>query len=391
MKGFLAGIFKFHFIPFLIATVISVGCIALFIQYKPVDGNPPQRIISGKQTMLRGLLSNCVGSEQSEIELAGALKNKSVLTIFGSSELSDLKYSSYFFLPDSLHMPTVAFGHAFHQNLSISCELLAMSTFAKRSKICIILSPGWFETEGTNIEAFLEFVRPNFLRSIIHNDSIPIKFKLEIGRFLSENYRDIATPSESINYLRDLYLCQNIPFFSEALKPSKRGIEAIRYEVQTVSVPEHTISEIDWDLKGKQLQEAFIESIKTNTCYVNDDYFKTYLLKNGVFKKSKISALKEEDNPEFKNFRMLVEILKMYDCDASFIIQPLNPYVYDDLNKFDKTISKIERVLKENNFSYLNLFVDNVSKYEPGILNDIMHPGDYGWMKINQFLYQKYK
>jgi poly-D-alanine transfer protein DltD len=46
--------------------------------------------------------------------------------------------------------------------------------------------------------------------------------------------------------------------------------------------------------------------------------------------------------------------------------------------------------LDENEIPYLNMYVDNKVAYEPGLLNDIMHFGDLGWMKINNFLNNLY-
>ena len=37
------------------------------------------------------------------------------------------------------------------------------------------------------------------------------------------------------------------------------------------------------------------------------------------------------------------------------------------------------------------MFVTKKQDYEPGTLNDIMHIGDYGWMRVNEFLVKTYK
>ena len=47
----------------------------------------------------------------------------------------------------------------------------------------------------------------------------------------------------------------------------------------------------------------------------------------------------------------------------------------------------VKRYIHQNNFTYFDMFVSDSKKYDPGVLTDIMHLGDYGWMKINEFLY----
>ena len=88
-------------------------------------------------------------------------------------------YASYNFLPDSLGIPALGIGHAYHQELSILSALLAAGKKVDGSKVCIVLSPGWFYPGGKTIpQAFIEFVRPNFLNSIINDKSIDEKYRL---------------------------------------------------------------------------------------------------------------------------------------------------------------------------------------------------------------------
>ena len=44
----------------------------------------------------------------------------------------------------------------------------------------------------------------------------------------------------------------------------------------------------------------------------------------------------------------------------------------------------------KNDVPYLNMFTADSKDYIPGTLDDIMHTGDLGWMKINKFLVDTY-
>ena len=71
---------------------------------------------------------------------------------------------------------------------------------------------------------------------------------------------------------------------------------------------------------------------------------------------------------------------------ASFIIIPFNPHYYRNTEVFSPLIDSLTSSMKANNFPYLNLYVTDTLSYEPGTLKDIMHIGNYGWMKVNQFI-----
>lgn len=392
MKNLLAGILKYHLLPILMAGMLT--CLAFFIytRFKPAPTDPHVHIVAGQQTAVRGTFAN-FPNEKTEIELAGSLASVNTIKVFGSSEMGEvLHYSPYYFLPDSAGMQVVGFGHAFHQDFSMFCELLAMKKYLKGSKICIVLSPGWFETEGTNTEAFLEFARPNFLKSIIYNNDIPLKYKLEIGRFIAEHYDDIDQPGAYLEYFKNLYQTHRIPLLGKELEENKAGITKVVYDVKPVAVNLKSAGNIDWNATEKRIQQAFVKAITTNQLFVNDTYFNNILKQEGGNPKGKTDEIvPPAKNREFKDFLLLVELLKQNGCDATFIIQPLNPHYYEGLENYSETISAIEKVLQKNEFPYLNLFTADKRKYEPGTLDDVMHLGDYGWMKVNRFLYENYR
>jgi D-alanine transfer protein len=391
IKNWFTNFSVFHVIPILISCALSYFILLCFSK---TDRTFPihTEIIKGDQKMTRANLANCTDGIQSEIELVGSIKNPASITIFGSSELGELAYAPYFFLPDSLNIPTFAFGHAYHQSFSMFCELLALKKHLKNTKICILISPGWFETEGTNIEAFLEFVRPNFLKSIIQNKDISEEFKLKIGEYISKNYDLIEQPSNSIYYFNELYKSRNSKLLTQILKKKNLVSENIDYSIKLAADLPAKSHTFDWETSRNRVQKQFISSIKTNSFFITDEYYTTYLLDaNKNYTPGSSEDIDVSTNQELKDFELLIQILKMNNCDASFVIQPLNPYHFKDLNKFSKIIHSVEGLIKKNKYPCLNMFVTSTTDFEPGTLNDIMHLGDYGWMHINEFLVKTYE
>lgn len=390
MKKILLGLFTYHLIP-IILSIFLIYCLNVIgSRFVGSGGKPETEIISGKASSERGMFDNC-SKRQAQIELIGSLQNKQKLTVFGSSEFQSLPYTCFFFLPDSIGIKTTGFGHAYHQNLSIACELLAAGDQLNGANVCVVLSPGWFETEGTNIEAFLEFVRPEFIRSIIHNPSIPKSNKLHLAKYVHDHFGDINDPSKELIYLNGMHIYENNPLIPNTFHGySLQKIKNVRYEVTSAqwAKPSHR-KPVDWNATKKRLQQEFLRSCTNNSIYVDSAYYATYLVKDGTYKKSKTDPI--ELGAEFDDFKLVVEILKRHKCNATFILQPLNPYHFEGLNEFDQVRAQIKSELNKAGFPFLDLFVTDKKEYTPGLLKDIMHPSDRGWMDMNAFLTEHYK
>ncbi len=387
MISLFKGLIKFHLIPISIAIALLFTA-DYFFSIIQSPSNFEKSTIQGNSNSKSALYSNCI-NPQAEIELMASLENEDFITLFGSSELQELPYSPYLFLPDTLGINLVAFGHAHQQNLSIACQLLAAGDRLEGAKVCIALSPGWFQTEGTNIEAFIEFVRPNFLRSIIGDKSIPMKNKLYIAQFVSDHYNDIEAPSIEFLYLKNLTETKKHKGFSRALSNSSYGIKKVDYVIKHKKTTiTHKSDVFDWSSAKKRLEKEVLANSTNNSIFVNNDYFKKYLLIDGKFTKAITYPI--TIGKEFEDFQLVVDILKRKNCKATFILQPLNPYYYTNLSEFKPVISKIERELNKANFPFLNLFVYSEEEYIPGFLDDIMHPSNRGWMDMNEFLVKQY-
>lgn len=356
-------------------------------------------IIHGQQNQIKSRYSNFTKGKEAEVDYIASIKNKGQLTLFGSSEFSDSPFVPYNFFPDSTGRFVLGVGHAHHQHFSVLIELLASNDVNENSEICVFLSPGWFENgEGTNTEAFIEFARPNFLKKILNDPKIDVAYKKYIADYIYQNRSQFTGISQTFS--------QFINHFSSKKKTFLGGIDAFMHEtfnLDTVVIPNYqpelkTARHKKW--KGnteeiaQQLQQEFLQKCKNNPFYVDDAYFNKYLLKkDGSIKTVTLKTPKIEGNKEFEDLKMLVQYINERKMKASFVIIPYNPYYYINTEIFNPLINEITTLLNQNEIPTLNLFVDDTSKYEKGILSDVMHLGDYGWMRVNQFIdsiyYQK--
>lgn len=378
--------------PFFLALIISALLLKLSNKSEILIQHNKQVITLKKQAVSNQLFLPNLLTSNDELDFYGSLKNKNQITILGSSELTgNFAYIPHKFLPDTLHIRTVSFGHAYQQHFAIYCQLLAFKKELKDKNICVIISPGWFEQGGTNIEAFLEFVRPNFLKRIIKDKSICLEDKLYIGEFIHMNYKNIENPSSEITYFDNLFNYHTIPLLSEYFWNKNSEFETINYHInQTQHTP---IPKAKFDFKSSLNSEikAFKSNVKSNPFFINDDYFNTYIkLKDGNLLKGEFAEISIANNRELKDFDKLIKLFKEKHVKASFIIQALNPYHYKRLDRFTPFVSHIINRLKKSDFPFLNLFTSTKEDYLPGTLNDIMHLGNVGWLLMNQFIVETY-
>ena len=383
----------YHLLPLLIALGITYTSIRLFNQYYK-ENFPDKIVLSGKQLKTSGFYPNFDEGLQAEIDFVASIKNKDQLTIFGSSEFTKSIDCSYFFLPDSVGIPTLGIGHENHQTLCILAELMAVEEYLDQSKICVVISPGWFTSEGTNTYAFTEFLRPNFASRIVKNPNLNPKFKAHLGSYIQEHEDDfsgLTIDMETLTAFNQSFSKNPINKLKSALKINLNKIKPSPvYEIQPASF-ETTYWNGNYDSLAVVKQNEFVKGVTNNKLFVYDAYYSNHLIdKEGNERKGKVKDINLDNNPEWNDFQLLIEFLKSKNANCSFIIQPLNPYYYSELDKYDQVNDKIVTLLNNNQFPYLNMHVTNKEDYQPGTLSDIMHLGGRGWTQINSFLDRTY-
>lgn len=383
----------YHIIPLTIS-LVSVGLILWGLSISNITINreaPVKKEIEAINLTHNGHAGN-LNKETNQVKLFHSL-NQNWLTVFGSSEFTSSVYAPYNFLPDSCNIPAYGIGQGYHQSLNILIECLAFEEEIEGKNICLILSPGWFESNGTNPDAFLKFSNSNLLSRIILNKSINEKYKNQVGKFIYENRKSFETMSYQMEYLQNSYLEQTKISFTNFQSKVKKKIEEViplPYSFDTIEYtfnPKDSFESkkkktVDFEKISKKIKSRFLSLITTNSVFISDEYYTTYLKKDFTreFHSPKFP------NQELEDFKKLIHFLIEKRVKISLVIQPLNPYFYTNLKAFNPIRNEIIVLAKKHQIPLLDFYVTSKNEYEPGILKDIMHTGDYGWLKINSFL-----
>ena len=320
------------------------------------------------------------------LPLMRGLKSPNTIVLLGSSELSSSSdYIPYTFFGQGGDKQVRAFGHAYFQSFSMYCALLSLREFLQGSKICIIVSPGWFETKGTNSQAFVEFVRPGMLANIAHDREISDEYKDYIADYLMRVKSDLSGFTPAMEYfhsrlsafpyreLRTDILLRQIPTYSYCEDSANFGL----------------VPPVDRNYNWREMNEILIakfDSVCSNDFLVEDSRFSAMTNGTNVFSPKRVNFIGIEENQEWHDFKILLRMLHEFGAKPTFVIQPLNPYVYDDLASFHDIMNQVLAECAHYKFPCLNLYEAEKALYTPGILNDGMHMGDVGWNRVNEFI-----
>lgn len=383
-------VFRQHILPLFLALGIGWAVLKLATA---ITAKSPQNVHVKTSGSAAHFFANLGNDPKKFIDLSSSLDNKQGITFLGSSELTtESPAIPYRFYNDQTPFTLKAFGHAYFQSFAMHCELMAMRDHLKDAQICVVVSPGWFEKDGMNIEAFLEFVRPEMLANIIWDEHISLEEKKRIGSFLLAHEADIAGYAQEIEYLKVLANDQPQWMKEDRLVALKRSIKRWVYPNNGSKIDlevMHAYEAPNWEKLIATCQTEF--KTKANSTYWMDAKILNDISKGkNTVQSVAYAPVALEKNREWQDFVALLHFLKKEQVKATFVVQGIHPYAYSNLERFQPFLNGIQKECAKAGFPVLNLFKNSKANYEPGLLNDYMHMGDYGWMKVNEFMWKQY-
>lgn len=344
----------------------------------------------GKNDVLNYYAKPLQESLKKTSSLQSDLENGKIV-VFGSSELlsTNLKFIPQNYFNNDLKIPLRVQGNEGHQGFTILSQLATYDNdnVKENSRIVILLSPSWYtgnSDNGTKVSKFLEFMYPGMMNKLYFQSNVDDSYKLLINNYVKKNLNLIKDPSYIYKYsFNEIEEEENFVdkvskkfimgcFDDKAMKP-----QPIDYEKLVLNYDE---------LKTEAKK---IAAPSTNNSYgIADAYFTKYIepsIKSGDFPYTIIVPSELDKNQEYQDLLVLLELLKDYKIKPLFVMQDLHPYVFvknrDIMNNLVKTIkNKVE----EYGYGYYDMWSYNKEDYEIGTLTDIVHPGEIGWVKINQ-------
>lgn len=310
--------------------------------------------------------------------MSQALRTGDRLVIMGSSELTshDLRFVPYRFLADELQMPVLAYGHSGFQSLGIQLVLAAMAEdLSPTSRVVVMLSPGWFDGEGgLGTDEFKEHANPLLPRLIKQADA-----RAQMRPWLEEHANANLIWSmlgEQAYVFRQRLVDLWTPAYA-ALPPSSEP-----------QGPGAAARVVDWDKLAQEAQQAEQVLMTRNRYAVRDDFFNKYLSTLPPTGKKAYAPQALTGRAELRELNGLMALLRKYDVNALFVMQPLHPMVFNDLPRFEPIRQQVQAMCKNYGMVCMDMYD---STYEIGTLRDVQHLGELGWLQVNRKIVEVFR
>lgn len=319
------------------------------------------------------------------VQFSSALAGGKTAVILGSSELSmpESTYIPYNYLPKNLHVPVLAYGHAYFQSFGIY-GLLAANTHAlsSRSKVILLLSPGWFNTSSMPSTAFIEHFQPQIL-SALYRTSEARELVNQYIQLHKTEFNHLSPVLQAFSTGSDVFMyTAAIKEGAYALKSRLRTIASERaravHDEKTPALLFPSASQ--WQEQERVAQAMETGQMRNNARWVRDDYHEKYL---STLPSEGAAYFSQHENPEIE-LAMLAQVLKLLKkqgVQALLIMQPINPHVYKDASRAGQIGKQVSSLAKDSGMHFFDM--NDIPEYKPGILRDGMHLGELGWVMIN--------
>ena len=322
--------------------------------------------------------------------LSDALRHGKSIVLLGSSELNhnfSHTYVPYLFFPRHHVSKVVSFGREGFEMLGMYGLLAGMKPHLNpKTRLVIMLSPDWFK----HTDMLPEYFDRNF------NDDLLLQLYLDddprgsFYDYLSAHQSDFTNMTASQRLFLDdpiSILDYQLPGFvaktvNARAYVQREKLNLLLQRTGTLSYPwpQQDAGSLDWAKYEHDARAIEINHMRRNDLWVRDSFFDSY------FKVHKLSDRRYfppnmDPEPEMNGFKSLLELLRRSKVQALFVMQPVNPRMFDDLHRFDDVDNRIASLCREYGMPYMDMFKQ---PYEQGLLRDSVHLGELGWVKVDE-------
>ncbi|QKF59542.1 D-alanyl-lipoteichoic acid biosynthesis protein DltD [Aliarcobacter lanthieri] len=332
---------------------------------------------------------NSFDSLQKTIDLQSDLENGKIV-LFGSSELVIYPHQKFLpqnFFNNDLKLPLKAQGNEGQQTFVIMSQLAACDNEKVRNnaKIVVLLSPSWFtgsSDNGLTMSKFLEYMNIGMMNKLYFESESDDKYKYIISDYIKENLASIKEPTFIYEYPFSIV---KKDYFNNKIK----NLLIKSFDNKNVKIEEINYFPINFDYESLKIKAKNIEVSSSNNSFgIQNEYYKKYIepeVTKNNFPFSIVIPPDLDKNEEFQDFLVLLDFLDSYKIKPLFIMQDLHPYVFSkNREEANKLMLLIKSKVLEHNFEYMDMWTYEKENYEIGTLIDIVHLGEFGWVKVNQ-------
>lgn len=317
------------------------------------------------------------------------------IVVFGSSELvmyPDLKFLAQNYFNNELKLPLRAQGNEGQQDFVIMSQLAACDNEKVRenARVVVLLSPSWFSgssDNGLTMPKFLEYMYPGMMNKLYFQSEADDKYKISVSNYIKNNITYIKNPNFLYEYS---YAVVKKNYLNDAIR--KIIIQSFDNKDPDPELISYKKPILNYD--NLKVEAANNTAPVTNNNYgINDEYFTKYIqpeIDKGNFPFG-ISVPELSENEEYHDLLVLLDFLKDYKIQPLFVMQDLNPYAFsNNREEMNKLMLLIKSKVEEHGYKYFDKWTYKKEDYRLGTQIDIVHPGELGWLEINQKIIEQF-
>lgn len=323
------------------------------------------------------------GTQHVNLNRLGNALSDGTLVVLGSSELSshDLRFVPYRFFPEELKVPTLAYGHAMFQSYGMVSVLESVAdSLTPNTRLVIMVSPAWFASGGQlPRSAFAEHVTGPVWNRLWDKPSTREQLRTWISDNANWGLLWLIANGQVAELKDKVSLWWNARQEPAPDKPrSKLSVPAHRYVVWPSAA---RLNAGHWSRLTQEAREVEHKLGGNNPYDVRDDYYKQYLASLYSPARNEFANVDPLTRTELGDLSRLMALLQKRKVKAYFVIQPFNPKLILDMERFDPVVAAITGMCTRYQMGCLDLYS---IPFEPGMVRDDMHLAELGWAMADQ-------
>ncbi|MBR8654470.1 D-alanyl-lipoteichoic acid biosynthesis protein DltD [Achromobacter sp. Marseille-Q0513] len=323
------------------------------------------------------------GTQHVNLNRLGNALSDGTLVVLGSSELSshDLRFVPYRFFPEELKVPTLAYGHAMFQSYGMVSVLESVAdSLTPNTRLVIMVSPAWFASGGQlPRSAFAEHVTGPVWNRLWDKPSTREQMQTWISDNANWGLLWLIANGQVAELKDKVSLWWNARQEPAPDKPrSKLSVPAHRYVVWPSAA---RLNAGHWSRLTQEAREVEHKLGGNNPYDVRDDYYKQYLASLYSPARNEFANVDPLTRTELGDLSRLMALLQKRKVKAYFVIQPFNPKLILDMERFDPVVAAITGMCTRYQMGCLDLYS---IPFEPGMVRDDMHLAELGWALADQ-------
>ncbi|MFY4774403.1 D-alanyl-lipoteichoic acid biosynthesis protein DltD [Metabacillus sp. RGM 3146] len=326
------------------------------------------------------------------------LKSNKFLPIYGSSELSrmDAFHPSNYFQENYKGYTPFLIGTGGTESTFHYLNFAVHHNELKGKKIIFILSPQWFTKKGENEVRFSS----TFSILKAYQFALDDTFDKGLASKLAKNLLSYQTVKKdplltalleakvhranenTFYYKADRFLADG---YFDLMQRRDLLISILDSKHRKLVGNSYLTKDKTWDELNKNAAWAAKKKMTNNPFYIQNKTFNKLIKHRLKSLKGSMRQSSYEKSPEYKDFQLVLDVLKTSGAKPLFVSIPVNGYWYDYIGFKNEGrngyYAKIKKQIHTEGFPVLDLSGHEYDKY---FMTDTIHLGYKGWVQIDK-------